>query len=136
VVDEGDRSEDEYLAAMQEAFGSWSRGEDGEAWVERLRSGRRLSGEATLGAESISLAERLRGPFPWIEFLSPAERATFASELVDVARACAGVGNFEQVAFVLGGWHDTATAYAEGIARDGADLTYLDATETVADPRR
>lgn len=37
------RSTDADVAAMRAAFGSWgSRDEDGAAWVERLRSGRRL----------------------------------------------------------------------------------------------
>jgi hypothetical protein len=40
----GDRSPSEGAAqALQESFGAWAdRGEDGEAYVERLRSGRRL----------------------------------------------------------------------------------------------
>jgi hypothetical protein len=38
------RSSDDDLAAMRGAFGSWvDRGEDGEAWVDRIRSGSRLS---------------------------------------------------------------------------------------------
>lgn len=38
------RSSDDDLAAMRQAFGSWKEhGEDGEAWVDRLRSGSRLS---------------------------------------------------------------------------------------------
>jgi predicted DNA-binding protein len=38
-----ERSSDDDLAAMRRAFGSWKEGElDGEAWVDRLRSGSRL----------------------------------------------------------------------------------------------
>ena len=38
-----ERSREEDLAALREGFGSWQdREEDGEAYVERLRSGRRL----------------------------------------------------------------------------------------------
>lgn len=38
------RSSDDDLAAMRRAFGSWEdRGVDGEAWVDRIRSGSRLS---------------------------------------------------------------------------------------------
>jgi hypothetical protein len=37
------RSSDDDLDAMRRAFGSWEdRGVDGEAWVDRLRSGTRL----------------------------------------------------------------------------------------------
>lgn len=31
------------LAALESTAGTWERGEDGEAYVERLRSGRRLA---------------------------------------------------------------------------------------------
>jgi hypothetical protein len=38
-----ERSTEHDLAAMRRGSGSWrDRGEDGAAWVERLRSGRRL----------------------------------------------------------------------------------------------
>jgi hypothetical protein len=38
-----ERSSDDDLAAMRRAFGSWKDRElDGEAWVDRLRSGSRL----------------------------------------------------------------------------------------------
>ncbi len=37
------RSLDDDLTAMRQAFGSWAgRSPDGEAWVERLRDGKRL----------------------------------------------------------------------------------------------
>jgi hypothetical protein len=37
------RSSDDDLASMRRGFGSWEdRGMDGEAWVDRLRSGSRL----------------------------------------------------------------------------------------------
>lgn len=37
------RSSDDDLSAMRQGFGSWDdRGVDGEAWVDRLRSGSRL----------------------------------------------------------------------------------------------
>lgn len=39
----GERTLDEDLALMRQAFGSWeNREEDGAAWVEKLRSGARL----------------------------------------------------------------------------------------------
>jgi len=47
AVDEvygSERSVERDLAAMRQGFGGWrDRDSDGEAWVERLRSGRRLS---------------------------------------------------------------------------------------------
>ncbi len=40
-----ERSMDDDLAAMREAFGSWNdRDPDGAAWVDRVRSGQRLRG--------------------------------------------------------------------------------------------
>jgi hypothetical protein len=40
-----ERSSDQDLAAMRRSFGSWKdRGEDGAAWVDRLRSGSRRPG--------------------------------------------------------------------------------------------
>lgn len=40
------RSSEEDLAAMRRAFGSWEdRGLDGQAWVDRMRSGSRLHQE-------------------------------------------------------------------------------------------
>lgn len=43
----GVRSVDDDVQAMRRAFGSWGdRDLDGEAWVEEVRSGRRLGGRA------------------------------------------------------------------------------------------
>lgn len=48
----GVRSADADIDAMRQAFGSWKGrcdgdgDQDGEAWVERMRSGRRLRGSA------------------------------------------------------------------------------------------
>jgi predicted lactoylglutathione lyase len=40
-----DRSADDDLAAMRQAFGSWEqRDMDGAAWVDQVRSGQRLDG--------------------------------------------------------------------------------------------
>jgi hypothetical protein len=40
-----ERSSDDDLATMRRAFGSWKDHDlDGAAWVDRLRSGSRLSG--------------------------------------------------------------------------------------------
>src|SRR5918998_1987331 len=42
-----------------------------------------------------SFTARLRGPFPWMLFLDEAEQDRFATELVETARACASVAQFE-----------------------------------------
>ena len=44
VVYGSERSKEEDLVAMRKGFGSWEQRDlDGEAWVEQLRSGTRLS---------------------------------------------------------------------------------------------
>jgi hypothetical protein len=48
IVYGSERSSEEDLVAMRRAFGSWEDGgRDGEAWVERLRSGSRLGGSGS-----------------------------------------------------------------------------------------
>jgi hypothetical protein len=65
-----------------------------------------------------SFAARLREPFPWMAFLSSEAQERFASELVDTARACASVAQFEPLATVIHAWRSTAEAYAAGWDRD------------------
>lgn len=45
-----------------------------------------------------SFAARLRGPFPWMLFLSEAAQERFAAELVETARACTSVARSEPLA--------------------------------------
>lgn len=78
-----------------------------------------------------SFAHRLRGPFPWMTFLSDAEQDAMADELVTTTRACAGVGRFDPLAITIAAWKATAEAYAAGIPRDGADLTWLDGDDEI-----
>ena len=78
---------------------------------------------------------RLRGPFPWVEFFSPADREAFAQEIVDVARACAAMSRFDRLLITLTAWHSTAQAIADGYTHD-EHLEWLDVPEPVADPQR
>lgn len=116
---------------------------DGEDLV--LMSASRAAGErqalsiaAELVAASTSqdgraLVDRLRQPFPWLEFLAPEDRERFTREIVDVTRACASVGEYSRLLAAFSAWHSTAEAIAHGYTPDEA-LEWLDG-ETVADPR-
>ena len=72
-----------------------------------------------------SFAHRLHQPFPWMTFLSEREQEEFAAELVDVARACASVGRFEQLALNIYQWKSTASAYADGLGRDSGAIDWI-----------
>lgn len=89
---------------------------------------------ASLAPGDVPFADRLRGPFPWVEFLSPPDREAFAQEIVDVARACAAMSRFERLLVTVNAWHSTAQAIADGYTPD-EDLEWLDVPEPVADPR-
>lgn len=88
---------------------------------------------ASLAGAPPSLPERLRGPFPWIEFLSDAERMAFADEIVRVMRACAAVGDYRQLLITFHAWRSTAEAYAHGLPHDEA-LHWLDSPVSVPRP--
>jgi hypothetical protein len=106
--------------------------------VERARVGQQLAAQivsAAVGSWPASFADRLRAPFPWIEFLSPEHREAFAQEVVNVARACASVATFGRLEITIDAWRATAQAYAEGVDPTGADLASLDEPESVPDPR-
>jgi len=79
-----------------------------------------------------SFTRRLLGPFPWMTFLSEAERETFADELVTVARACASVAAFEPLATCIHAWQATAEAYASGWHKDEYD--WLDEPVSIERP--
>ncbi|MFT4163923.1 MAG: hypothetical protein QM650_01615 [Microlunatus sp.] len=83
-----------------------------------------------------SLAEKLRLPFPWIEFLTEDERSAFAHEIVDVARACATFATFDRLESVVSSWQATAEAAALGIDPTGKDLEWLVEPVPVPRPRR
>ena len=81
------------------------------------------------------MAERLRQPFPWVEFLSPDARERFANEIVAVTRACAAVGEFTRLLVVFEAWRSSAEAIAHGFTTDD-DLEWLDEPVTVKKPRK
>lgn len=97
-----------------------------------------LSIAAELVAASTSqhgdaLVDRLRQPFPWLEFLAVDDRERFVREIVDVTRACASVGEYSRLLATFAAWRSTAEAIAHGYTPDEA-LEWLDG-EVVTDPR-
>lgn len=86
--------------------------------VEHRRAGLQLAAQIVAVAVSAwpdSFTERLKDPFPWIRFLSEPYREDFAAELVEVARACAAVSVFDDLATTIHAWQATAEAYAAGL---------------------
>lgn len=86
-----------------------------------------------------SAADRMVGhlsdTFPWIEFLPEERRREFLKSFLRLARACAAVNSFDRLGILLESWQATAAAYADpSVTADGADLTYLDEPEPIADP--
>jgi len=117
---------------------------DGEALVltrasavEHQRLGLQLAAQliaASLADSRTPFLDRLRVPFPWLEFLNGPDRAAFAAEVIDVARACAAVSQFDRLTDVLMAWRATAEAIAAGYTRD-EDLTWICEPAPVTDPR-
>jgi hypothetical protein len=81
------------------------------------------------------LLDRLRIPFGWLDLLSESERREFASEFFQTARACAAAGHFDRLAIEVANWHETATAYSQGLRNRSSELEYLDSNVTAEDPR-
>lgn len=107
--------------------------------VERHRHGQMVAAQivgAAVQAWPDSLAENLRGPFPWLEFLTEDEREAFAHEVVEVARACATFDTFDRLESVVSSWQATAEAAALGIDPDGGDLEWLAEPVPVSQPHR
>lgn len=90
---------------------------------------------AFLSTDDLPLAERLRQPFPWIEFLSPDSRDRFAEELVSVTRACASFGQFTRLLIVFEAWRWSAQAIASGYLPDD-ELHWIEDPAAVLDPRQ
>jgi PHD/YefM family antitoxin component YafN of YafNO toxin-antitoxin module len=90
---------------------------------------------ASLAPGDLPFVDRLRGPFPWVEFFSPSDREAFAREIVDVARACAAVSRFDRLLLTLTAWHSTAQAIAAGYTHEEG-LEWLEVPEPVANPRQ
>lgn len=89
---------------------------------------------ASLAPDDKPFEERLRLPFPWMEFLTADDRSAFAKEIVDVARACAAVSQFDRLLVAINAWQSTAEALAAGYTRD-EDLDWLDEPVHAPDPR-
>jgi prevent-host-death family protein len=88
---------------------------------------------ASLGDPQVPFTERLRGPFPWMVFLSDADQEAFAREIVAITRACASVGRFEKALITLRAWRSTAEVISAGYTPDDP-LEWIEPT-TVSDPR-
>jgi PHD/YefM family antitoxin component YafN of YafNO toxin-antitoxin module len=105
--------------------------------VAKEREGLELAARlvaASLAPAVTPFVERLRGPFPWLEFLRPTDRELFAREIVDIARACAAVSHFDRLLVTVTAWHSTAEAIAYGYTPDDK-LEWLDEPAPVSDPR-
>lgn len=79
-----------------------------------------------------AFTQRLAQAFPWMEFLTQEDRADFATEVVEVARACAAVSRYQRLLITLQAWQDSAEAIAAGYGRH---IDWLDDDEMVPDPR-
>ena len=90
---------------------------------------------AFLSTDDLPLAERLRQPFPWIEFLSPDSRDRFAEELVSGTRACVSFGQFTRLLIVFEAWRSSAQAIASGYLPDD-ELHWIEDPVAVLDPRQ
>lgn len=88
----------------------------------------------SLAPDNRPFVERLRQPFPWLALLSPTDQEAFATEVIDVARACAAISRFDQLLLTLHSWKATAEEVAAGYTSD-EELEWLEAAEPVVDPR-
>ena len=138
------------LRSPKDVVGAAERGEvtitrrDGEDLVlttavsaRRNRDGLALASNIIAAAVAVwpeSFADRLRVPFPWMTFLSDEEQEMFATELVDLSRACAAVHQFDRLAIAIHAWQSTAEAYAAGVPRGGGDVDWLDDVTVVERP--
>lgn len=75
-----------------------------------------------------------RGPFPWLEFLTPEARAQFVAEFLRMAHACASIERFDQLAVLVGNWRETAIAYSLGLDHALDFTDYLPAPQVAPDP--
>lgn len=89
---------------------------------------------ASLGSDDQPFTERLLARFPWMTFLTEAERAQFGEEMVAVTRSCAAAREFTPFLAELSAWHSTAAAKAAGYAQVD-DLDWYDSPVPVPDPR-
>lgn len=80
---------------------------------------------ASLGPDSEPFTDRLLARFPWMAFLTEAERVQFGEEIVAIARSCAAVREFGPFLAELNAWHNSAVAKAAGYAQV-EDLDWYD----------
>jgi len=73
---------------------------------------------AISSSDSIPIALRLDTTFPWMKFLSSAERDELVRDVISTLNACAAVTRFEPLLVCVAAWKDTARAYAEGWRND------------------
>lgn len=105
--------------------------------IAREHEGLELAGHllaVALSDDKTPFVDRLRGPFPWLEFLSQTDRDAFAREIVDVVRACVSVSRFDRVLVTLKAWQSTAEAISAGHTPDN-ELEWMDEPDPVRDPR-
>lgn len=88
---------------------------------------------ASLGPDEEPLTDRLLARFPWLEFLTDAERAQFGAEMISSARACAAIREFTPFLAELHAWYATASAKAAGYTAS-VELDWYDTPVTVDDP--
>lgn len=106
--------------------------------TERERQFTALNLAADLVAASLApndkpFVDRLMDRFPWMTFLTPAGRQHFADEIVQSARACAAVHDFDPFLTELVAWRETAASKAEGFTPDDA-LDWFEVSESVPHP--
>jgi hypothetical protein len=71
---------------------------------------------ATLAADRAGravLVRRMPGIYPWMRFLPRAALESCITDLLEVAEACASMGNFAAYDTELSAWRDTAEIYSD-----------------------
>ncbi|MGL5910821.1 MAG: type II toxin-antitoxin system Phd/YefM family antitoxin [Phycicoccus sp.] len=99
--------------------------------ADRSRRGLELAAAvvgAALGPDHRPIVERLRGPFPWMAFLSQNDQAALATEVVDVARACAAIAQFDPLLRTADAWRASAQQAAAASASEGDPAARATAT--------
>ncbi len=79
-----------------------------------------------------TLAERMSDAMPWMLALSPEDRVTCASALLEAARASFSTGQPHLAVAELTSWQETATAVAAGLG--AAPVEWLDTEAQVERP--
>jgi hypothetical protein len=71
-----------------------------------------LAGLVMTGNEAV-VRKVLPGALPWVTFLPEDSVEQFVTELVDVTRGAASIGNLSPIAVLLTQWRHTAEVYAD-----------------------